>query len=281
MEKLLQIPTIRKAVRQEAEVIDHYIVENDVRGIISDNRFGVRSAKVPSVYITHQFQVLSGVTSFFTSRIHQNIIRKFNECWIPDIEGALSLSGKLSIVKNLAIKVKYLGVLSRLEQEKKASKNDILMLLSGPEPQRSSLEKLLLAEFEAYQGRIVLVRGKMGKTQTTFRKDNLVTYNYVLTEQLQELINTSDLIICRSGYSSILDLAKLEKKAFFIPTPNQSEQEYLARNLETQQIAPYVKQEKFRLEQLKTVKNYSGFQGHNSSEIPNDLFHLFERKRKG
>jgi len=276
----LQISKIRKAVRQETQVIANYIVKNDVRGIISDNRFGARSAKVPSVYITHQLQVLSGVATFFTSKIHQRIIRRFDECWIPDIEGTLSLSGKLSNRKNSNIKVKYLGVLSRLEQQKKTSKKDILILISGPEPQRGNLEKLVLAEFKNYQGHVVLVRGKVEETQTESRRDNLVIYNYLLGEQLQELINGSDLVICRSGYSSILDLAKLEKKAFFIPTPHQSEQEYLAMYLKTQQIAPYAEQEKFRLELIGEVKNYKGFQGLHNSEFPKDLFHLFEGKRK-
>ncbi len=277
---LLQFPKIRRAVRQESQIINRYLAKNDVHGIISDNRFGVRSIKVPSVYITHQINVLSGITTFFTSKIHQRILEKFDECWIPDNERTLSLSGKLSDTRNVNIKIKYLGVLSRLKREQKSIKNDILILLSGPEPQRSTLEKLLLAEFQEYPGKVVFVRGKIEETQIETRRGNLLIYNYVLRAELQELMNTSALVICRSGYSSILDLARLEKKAFFIPTPNQSEQEYLAVYLEAQQIAPFAKQEKFGLELLKEVKNYNGFQRSVNSKIQNDLFDLFERKRK-
>ncbi len=277
---LLQFPKLRKAVKKEQQIIIDYVNKNDVFGIISDNRFGVRNAKIPSVYVTHQLRVLSGITTFITSTIHQIIIRKFDECWVPDVEGASSLSGKLSNIKNLKINIKYLGILSRFKQEKKTLKKNILILLSGPEPQRSILEELLLVEFKTYQGNAVFVRGKIETVQVKSQKENLLVYNYVLGDELQELINTSELILCRSGYSSILDLAKLEKKAFFIPTPNQPEQEYLAIHLESQQIAPYAKQENFKLELVENVKNYSGFQNANNAEISSSLFHLFERKRK-
>ncbi len=273
-----QIPRLRKVVLKETQVIDNYINKNNVYGIISDNRFGVRSEKVPSVYITHQLKVLSGITTFFTTQIHQSIIRKYDECWIPDVEGASSLSGKLSTVKNM--KIKYLGILSRLEREKQSIKNDVLILLSGPEPQRGILEKLLLTKFEKYHGRVVLVRGKVEKAQTESRKNNILVFNYVLREQLQELINASALIICRSGYSSILDAAKLQKKVFFIPTPHQSEQEYLATYLEKQKIAPFAKQHNFKLEMLKNINGYSGFQNTLNSKIESNLFDLFQRKGK-
>ncbi len=273
-----QIPKLRKAVRKEAEVNSPYINENGVCGIISDNRFGVRSEKIPSVYITHQLKVLSGFTTFFTTRIHQSIIRKFDECWIPDVEGISSLSGELSTAKN--IKIKYLGILSRLERENKSIKNDILILLSGPEPQRGILEKLLLTKFEKYHGRVVLVRGKVEKAQTESRKNNIMVFNYVLREQLQELINASELIICRSGYSSILDVAKLQKKVFFIPTPGQSEQEYLSIYLEKQKIAPYARQHDFKLESLNNLNGYTGFQNTVNSKVDRNLFNLFQRKRK-
>ena len=278
---LLQFPKLRKTVRKEAELIANFVRSNDVFGIVSDNRFGVRNGEVPSVYITHQIRVLSGISTFFTSKIHQRIIRKFDECWIPDVQEGLRLSGKLSTIKDLGVNIKYLGILSRFKREKKIVKNNILILLSGPEPQRSALEKRLLAEFEKYQGSVVLVRGKIETSQVKSQKGNLLVYNYVLSDELQELINRSRLVLCRSGYSSILDLAKLEKKAFFIPTPNQTEQEYLAIYLESQRIAPYSKQENFKLELLESTKNYNGFQNANNSEFSSNLFNLFERKRKG
>ena len=111
---LLQIPIILRSIKKEGKYIDDFVTENNVIGIISDNRFGVRSKKVHSVYITHQITVLSGIFTFFTSKIHQNIIRKFDECWIPDFENS-EFSGKLSVSKN-NLNQKYIGVLSRFKK---------------------------------------------------------------------------------------------------------------------------------------------------------------------
>jgi hypothetical protein len=114
---VLQSPKILKAIRAEKKVIDDFIeVNKDVVGVISDNRFGVRNTKVKSVYITHQLNVLSDFTTFFTSYLHQKIIKKFDECWIPDFENS-EFSGKLSITKNSKIKKKFIGVLSRFQKE--------------------------------------------------------------------------------------------------------------------------------------------------------------------
>lgn len=77
--------------------------------------------------------------------------------------------------------------------------------------------------------------------------------------ELETVLNESEIVLSRSGYTSIMDLAKLEKKAFFIPTPGQFEQEYLAKKLEAEAIAPYCRQDEFTIEKLALVKNYKGF----------------------
>ncbi len=102
----------------------------------------------------------------------------------------------------------------------------------------------------------------------------------MLSKELQDTMNGTALIICRSGYSSILDLAKLNKKAFFIPTPDQSEQEYLARYLELEKWAPYSEQKDFNAEMILNIKEYTGFKG-NYKALEASLFDLFEGKREG
>ena len=81
----------------------------------------------------------------------------------------------------------------------------------------------------------------------------------MLQSDLQSAINESKLIISRSGYSTIMDLEKLGVKVFFIPTPGQFEQEYLAKYLKSQNIAPFVCQDDFNIKMLEEVKNYKGF----------------------
>ncbi len=277
---IFQVPKILKAAREERRVIAAYIQKNRIVGIISDNRFGVRSTEVPSVYLTHQIHVLSGIFTGITSKIHQHLIKKFDECWVPDSSEGFTFSGKLSKTGQRGINAKRIGILSRFQKEVKPIDIDVLLVLSGPEPHRTALELKLIHEFETYPGKIVLVQGVLSKKQTIFRKGNIQIYNYMLSKELQDTMNGTALIICRSGYSSILDLAKLNKKAFFIPTPDQSEQEYLARYLELEKWAPYSEQKDFNAEMILNIKEYTGFKG-NYKALEASLFDLFEGKREG
>ena len=269
-----QAPFIFLAVEKEKQVIADFIAKNnDVVGVISDNRFGVRSDKIPSVYITHQLNVFSGITTFLTSKIHQKIINKFDECWIPDTLNS-EFSGKLSKTKNITIPTKFIGVLSRFKKEDLSKNIDILIILSGPEPNRNQLEKQLIVEFLDFKGNVVLVQGKVNNQQEISVEKNIKIYNYVLSSELQKLINSSSLVICRSGYSSVMDLSVLEKKVFFIPTKNQSEQEYLATYFKENQIAPFSNENSFSIEKLSEVDKFIGLRSKETNLKP-DLLSLF------
>lgn len=273
---LFKLPKIRKAVIEENKIINKFIADNNaIIGLISDNRFGVRSSSVPSVYLTHQINVLSGFTTFFTSYIHQKIIHKFDECWIPDNFNS-EFSGKLSSNKK-NLNAKFIGVLSRFKKVELEKSIDVLVIISGPEPNRTLLENKLISVFKNDTRNIVFVLGKVENHQKKWNKENILFYNYLLTEELQKLINASKVIVCRSGYSSIMDLAILQKKVFFIPTKNQPEQEYLARYLEKNEIAPYSKIEDFTKEKLSEVKNYKGLNVE-KTKFNLQLFSLFQRK---
>ena len=276
---LKQTPFILKTIKREKTLIDDFITKNkDVIGIISDNRFGVINDKIPSVYITHQINVFSGFTTFFTTKIHQKIINKFNECWIPD-NSSSEFSGRLSQSKTINIPTKFIGVLSRFKKEKRPKEIDVLIILSGPESNRSRLERKFLKDFEGNDKNIVLIQGKVEEEQKKHQGKNVETYNYVLSEELQNLINSSEIVICRSGYSSIMDLAVLEKKVFFIPTKNQTEQEYLAKYLEEKKLATFSSENNFNVEKLSEIKNYKGLKS-KGTNLNSELFSLFHRKRK-
>lgn len=271
---VLQTPKIVKAVKKERQIVENYIKNNSLNGIISDNRFGVRSKKIPSVYITHQVNILSGVSTSLTSKIHQKIIKKFDECWIPDVKEQPNLSGDLSKISDKSINVKFIGILSRFSIGSLPKVNDVLIIISGPEPNRSQLEEKLLSEFKNFHGSLILVQGKVEEQQTISRINNITIYNFMLSDELQDQINKSELIVCRSGYSSIMDLAQLSKKAFFIPTNNQPEQQYLAQYLEAQKMVPFAKLNNFKLEMLENVKDYKGLKTEGSN-FDTKLFDLF------
>lgn len=273
----LQLPAIISAVRKERKMVAQLIDKENIDGIISDNRFGVYSKKVPSVYVTHQLNVLSGKTTFITSKIHQQFIKKFDECWIPDTEENPNFSGDLGHLKNPDFKLKYLGILSRFHPKELETTYDLLLLLSGPEPQRTLLENILLLELKDFKGKILLVRGVLKSASEINAPSNFQIVNYLLANELEEAINQSNAVIARSGYSTVMDLAALGKKAFFIPTPGQFEQEYLAKRLQENSVAPYAKQEEFAAAKLSDITNFSGFTKVVST-VDLDWFKLFEGK---
>lgn len=273
---LLQIPHIISAIKKERKTVAHLIDQENIAGIISDNRFGVYSKKVPSVYMTHQLKVLSGKTTFITTKIHQQFIRKFDECWIPDVEENPNFSGDLGHLKKLHFNLKYLGILSRFQPKELEIKYDLLLLLSGPEPQRTLLENKLLMELKDFKGRVLMVRGVFSAAEIT-APGNFKIVNYLLANELEEAIKQSNLVIARSGYSTIMDLAVLGKKAFFIPTPGQFEQEYLAKRLQENLVAPYAKQDEFTAVKLSDITNFYGFTKVDST-VDLDWFKLFEGK---
>ncbi|QOD59667.1 glycosyltransferase [Polaribacter haliotis] len=274
----LQLPRIFRAIQLEKKIIQLYIDKNtDVVGIISDNRFGVRSKKVTSIYITHQINILSNVTTFFTSKIHQKIIKRFDECWVPDNLNS-EFSGKLSTSKR-NVNQKFIGVLSRFKKLETSKNIDVLVLLSGPEPNRTYLEERLISAFNNDKRKIVFVLGKVEKIQKKWTNNNCTFYNYALSEELNKLLNSSRVVVCRSGYSSVIDLAVLNKKAFLIPTKNQPEQEYLARYLKSKKLAPFCEEHLFTSERLVETENYSGLKSE-ETKINQDLYRLFHRKRK-
>ncbi len=256
---LLNTPRILQAIRKEHKLTQKLVPQYELSGIISDNRFGVRSKKLKkNVFITHQLNVLSGNTSFLSSSIHLNYIKKFDECWIPDVEDSKNLSGILGHVPVLPKNVKYIGPLSRLEKREIPVIYDFLVLLSGPEPQRSILEDILLEKLKSSEKRILFVRGIIDNEELKNPAPNINIKNFLFGKFLQEAINCSDRIIARSGYTTIMDLAKLQKKAFFIPTPGQPEQEYLAERLEKLKMAPFCKQKDFEISLLEKIDDYEG-----------------------
>jgi uncharacterized protein (TIGR00661 family) len=194
---------------------------------------------------------------------------------VPDIKSEFNLSGELSNVNKEQLKVKFIGTLSRFKKQSIIKKIDLLIVLSGPEPQRSILEKKLLIQLKETNKKVVLVRGVMSNEKLPSVNANLTIVNYMLTEQLEHAINESKVVLARSGYSTIMDLEKLEKKAFFIPTPGQFEQEYLASRMDKLGIAPFAYQDDFRVQLLDNIKNYKGFKTTETKILNLDLFTVF------
>jgi len=276
--KLLKsCPKMIEAVLNEKKMVKKWIKKYGIDGIISDNRLGVFSKKVPSVFITHQLNVMTGNTTWITSKLHQHIIKKYAQCWIPDFEGIPNLTGKLGHIKKVDLELKYIGPLSRMKKKEMPKQFDLMIILSGPEPQRGLLEEKLKREVLKYDGKVVFIKGIIEKAQKKEQIENVTYYNFMNTRQLEQTFNESDAVLCRSGYTTIMDLAKLGKKAFFIPTPGQYEQEYLAEKLKKEGLVPYAKQDDFRMENILEIQNYKGLPQFDTTFDWTTLFDVFEK----
>ena len=273
-----QLPKMVIAIKKEKAKIRKIVENYEIEGIISDNRLGVYSSRVPSVFITHQLNVLSGKTSWLTTKLHLRYLLKFNSCWVPDVSGAENLSGKLGHPEKIVEKINYIGPLSRIEKKTLPIKYDIMVLLSGPEPQRTLLEKKLIKELENSSKEILFVKGIVESQQQIEKVNSITYYNFMNSEELSTAFNESEFVVCRSGYTTVMDLAKLEKKAFFIPTPGQYEQEYLAKKFKSEIVAPSCKQEKFKASKIEKIHFYKGFKDFSVDPNWNELFSLFQGK---
>jgi uncharacterized protein (TIGR00661 family) len=277
--KLLKnCPKMIEAIWNEKKLVKEWIKKYDIDGIISDNRLGVFSKKIPSVFITHQLNVMTGNTTWITSKLHQYIIKKYTACWVPDLEGTPNLTGKLGHLEKNNLNLKYIGPLSRMHKKETEKKYDLMIILSGPEPQRGLLEEKLKKEILRYRGKIIFIKGIVEKTQKNEEIENVTYFNFMNTRQLEKIFNESDTVLCRSGYTTIMDLAKLGKKAFFIPTPGQYEQEYLAKKLQEEGFVPYAEQDDFKIENLLQIGHYKGLPQMETVLDWKSLFQVFEEK---
>lgn len=280
LKMLFSMPHIYKTMIAEEKVVQEMVSRGEIDGIISDSRFGARSTKIPSAYITHQLNVLSGSTTFFSSKIHQRIIKKFDACWVPDVKAPVTnLSGRLGHLNESTFPVEYLGVLSRMKKTPRPITIDILALISGPEPQRTYFEENLKEALKHSEKRVLIVRGVVEADQKWTDYGNISIVNFMQSGELEATINKSELVISRSGYTTLLDLTILDKKVFFVPTPGQYEQEYLAKRLKGLGIAPYCDQNKFRVEKLNAVAVYHGLKPFNQPSVNfAKLFSIFHSK---
>jgi len=205
--------------------------------VISDNRFGMWNKQIHSVYITHQIMVKMPRTLKFLEplvfALHKLIIQKYDECWIPDIEGNKGLSGDLSHKYKLPRNAKFVGILSRFSTMKDIvpdSTYDVMGIVSGPEPQRTIFEKQLIEKYSSESFKTLIVAGQPEKVEKERLIGNVQLFSHLPNYKLAAYLKGSKKIICRSGYSTLMDLQELKclERAEFIPTPGQTEQEYLA-----------------------------------------------------
>lgn len=264
---LFSLPSVLKQIKSENRWLDQILKHHHIDAVIADNRYGLFHRTCPSVFITHQLQIQSGIGSpnkgsrwslavgrwVDRKLLKWNYARigKFSSCWVPDLEGKLSIAGLMSHPDELLpIPMKYIGILSRFYKSgKKVQRNTLLILLSGPEPQRTEFENILLSQLGNSTINTVMVRGLPGSDlPVPFVRNGIQIWNHLPSKTLNELLNDSEYIIARSGYSTIMDLLAVKKNAILVPTPGQTEQEYLGHYLHEKKWMYSVIQKNFHLQ---------------------------------
>ncbi len=268
-----QLPKLLHGIKSEHEELERIIVRYNIDAVISDNRWGAYSSKVPSIYIVNQLRILLSQYLRWGQSIvdHANkkLIAAYQELWIPDFDTPDNFLGELAHPSLRTSNTYFIGPISRLKRiERKEKTLDILVVLSGPEPQRTLFEQLLITQLRSTTYRSKLVRGTPERNDEVHLTEYLTVVNSMTTNELSEAIASAHTIISRPGHSTIMDLTHLGAKPIFVPTPQQTEQEYLAKRLKERKICYSETQDSFSLERAMIEhRSYSGFTVTNNKQI--------------
>lgn len=221
---------ILRAIKEERKHIASLVEKSEYASIISDNRFGCYHPSCKNIYITHQIKLIHRNRFIQASGTHLNrrLISKFDECWVPDYADENSLSGSMSHGVELEIPIKYIGPRSRFEAIPSKEEPSIIFLaiLSGPEPQRSILQEIVSKQCKSIPGRHVIVTGRKHEDKVEGNVEILGLRN---VDEISSLLADAKFVLSRAGYSSLMDYSAMKRRAIIIPTPGQTEQEYLAK----------------------------------------------------
>lgn len=218
------------AIRNERAAIAPILLKENITAIISDNRYGCFSPGMPSALITHQlkFRTGNGLMDRVGERMVNQWIEPFDHIWIPD-DKARTLSGEISASSDP--RVRCIGWQSTLSSVERREVFEVAAIISGPEPQRTKFEEEVLAQLKSLQVKCALVRGRQGISEPR-QSGNVTVYDYMDRDGINKLMSATRVILCRTGYSSLMDLHSIGKRAILVPTPGQPEQVFLGKRME-------------------------------------------------
>ncbi|MDA0303007.1 MAG: glycosyltransferase [Bacteroidetes bacterium] len=225
----LQMPGFLRNIRTERQWTEQFVAAHDITHVVSDNCYGVNTPRVPCALISHQWHLpVQSIGQWAVDAFVRKQARHFDALWTPDIDDLPGLSGKLGAPTGMPSHLQRIGVLSRLPQSGTPQNWKRVGMVSGPEPQRSLME-CALKKWMSHDGLGGLIIS--GNPDGIVQEDQgVTTWPNPSAEQLAGALQSADTVICRSGYSSLLDLAALGVRAILVPTPGQSEQIYLAEH---------------------------------------------------
>ena len=268
---------VSSATQREHKSIDKIVTGFQPDIIISDNRYGCYHTSAHNIFITHQLQV--PLQNLILRKLSRSMIRqklkKFDEVWIPDVDRADRVTRSMS--SPLRENCKLIGMLSQLNSKPlPIIKNSLLILLSGPEPARTVLERRLL-DFNLHNKYdVTLIRG-FSDGQKIQSNNQINVIDVAHHEALETCISSSEIIICRSGYSTIMDLTCLNRSAIFIPTPGQPEQKELGAQMHEMKRGVCISQSDLTMKKVEEgIEEIRNLQIR-STQMPNSLVQEIRR----
>lgn len=223
-----QFPQMVRSVRAEQALFER--IRRDLRldAVISDQRFGLRSPDVPSVLVTHQVFPFTPIAQGALRKVNLLQITRFDTCWIMDEAEAPGLAGELSHGASVPANARYIGTVSRMRAGIPSTQAPyrIVAVISGPEPHRTLLDTILTEQLSRIPGDHLLVRGLPGRNEEELT-GNVFRVAHMKSTALASAMASAELVVSRSGYTTLMDLVALGRSALVIPTPGQAEQEYL------------------------------------------------------
>jgi hypothetical protein len=235
---LFKSPLLLYHISLEHFRLKKIIREYSIDIVISDSRIGLWNRTIKTVFVTHQLRIPFPKTFRFLEFIGiyfiRSVIRKYTWCFVPDLDGEVNVSGRLSHGILLPENVIYTGLLSRFRNvdfTPGTSSGRIVVMLSGPEPQKSILKTRITMFLLSKGTEAIILEGKPGATVESGRLKNIVFRSHLSSSETIKQLKESESIISRSGYTTVMELVNLGLTALLIPTPGQTEQEYLAESL--------------------------------------------------
>ncbi len=266
-------PGMLRTMKAEHILTQAIVEKHHIDCIISDNRYGCYHRDVPSALVTHQLQVFTGqkLLDVYIRRQIRSWFKNFSEIWIPDQAPPANITGDLTGIDTNPIPKYYLGTISELNSKPYAGKFDAIAVLSGPEPQRTHFEHIIVKQLSALNGNFAIVSGLPKSEEPVKEEGNLVIYPFLSRQELSGLLDETEVIIARSGYTTLMDLARTGHKAILCPTPGQYEQIYLADRLDHLDQCVYIRQDHIDLNKAFEEVQHKHALGYGATSVNEDF----------
>lgn len=263
---VLSVPRNLLTVRRERAFVHELWQRDRFDRIVSDNRFGVWLPDVPTYHLTHSLRQIAPrrfrPLETLMEAGQRALLAGCRKILIPDQEAGGGLAGDLCHDPSCRWgngRVEYLGILSSLSRRAVPQDVDYFISISGPEPQRSIFERIVLAQAPQLEGRVVVALGRAGAPDSVLEGGRIAVHGYLNRSRQEEMMNRARLVVSRSGYTTLMELAELGRRALVVPTPGQTEQEYLASYHEARGHLHAVRQSELRLaEDAARALQYAG-----------------------